>query len=445
MSKKYFGTDGIRGRVGTDPMTPEFAMRLGFAAGKVLGNDSSRTILIGKDTRRSGYMLEAAMQAGLIAAGAEARLLGPIPTPGVAYLTRAAGAAAGVVISASHNPHYDNGVKFFSAQGEKLSDAVEHAIEAALDEPMPVAEPALLGRASRQADAGAQYLEFVRTTVPNGFSLSGQHIVLDCAHGAAYKLAPELFLELGAQVSTIGTSPNGFNINDACGSTHPEALRAEVRARRATLGIAFDGDGDRVLLVDAEGELLDGDDLLHILARHWQQQGRLRGPVVGTLMTNIGLELALSQHGIAFERANVGDRYVHQRLNDTGGVLGGEASGHILCLDRSGTGDAMIAALQALEAIAATGQDAKSWREALVRYPQKTINVRVARDARSVLAKPEVLAAKTQAEARLSGQGRLVLRASGTEPLIRITVEAASSELVEAVAKAVAEAVSSAA
>lgn len=446
MSRKYFGTDGIRGRVGVDPMTPEFAMRLGYAAGKVLCSGDRRVVLIGKDTRRSGYMLEAAMQAGLIAAGAEARLLGPIPTPGVAHLTRAAGAAAGVVISASHNPHHDNGVKFFSAQGEKLADAVEAAIEEALEQPMPIAEPEQLGRASRQADAGERYLDFVRASVPAGFSLAGQRLVLDCAHGAAYRLAPMLFNALGAEVQTIGATPNGFNINEGCGSTHPDALRAAVRQHDATLGIAFDGDGDRVLLVDATGELLDGDDLLHILAVHWKHTNRLRGPVVGTLMTNIGLELALARHGIGFERANVGDRYVHQRLHDTGGVLGGEASGHILCLDRSGTGDAMIAALQVLEALAASEQDAAHWRSSLVRYPQKTINVRFAGgSAKTVLASAAVQQARAAAESRLSGQGRLVLRASGTEPVIRVTVEAPSPELVDEVAKAVANAVSSAA
>lgn len=444
MSKKYFGTDGIRGRVGTEPMTPDFAMRLGYAAGQVLCQGPNKTVLIGKDTRRSGYMIEAAMQAGLIAAGAEARLLGPIPTPGVAYLTRASGAAAGVVISASHNPHYDNGVKFFSAYGEKLIDATEHAIEAALEAPFRTAEPEQLGRASRQSDAGDLYLQFVRSVVPSGFSLQGRRIVLDCAHGATYKLAPLLFQSLGAEVHCIGNAPDGFNINAGVGSTHPEALQAAVREHQAELGIAFDGDGDRVLLVDAEGVLLDGDDLLHILAVTWKTAQRLRGPVVGTLMTNIGLERALARHDIGFERAKVGDRYVHQRLLETGGVLGGEASGHILCLDQSGTGDAMIAALLVLEALAQSGQSAAEWRRSWQRFPQQTINVRI-KNAATVLNLPVVQHAKAAAEAALQDKGRLVLRASGTEPLIRVTVEAESESLVEAVAQALAEAVSSAA
>jgi phosphoglucosamine mutase len=445
MSKKnFFGTDGIRGRVGEAPITPEFAMRLGQAAGAVLVREAGGMVVIGKDTRRSGYMLETALQAGLIAAGADVRLLGPMPTPGVAHLTQAIGACAGIVISASHNPHHDNGFKFFSARGEKLADAVEAAIEAALVDAPAMVAPERLGRAKRMTDADDRYLAFVAASVPAGFRLDGVRIVLDCAHGATYKLAPRLFSQLGASVTAIGVAPDGLNINRDVGSTAPAALQAEVRAQRADLGIAFDGDGDRVLFVDAGGELLDGDDLLHILAVEWQRSGRLRGPVVGTLMTNMALELKLAGHGVAFSRANVGDRYVHQRLHESGGVLGGEASGHVLCLDRSGTGDAMIASLQVLECLAASRRSAEDWRRAMPRFPQRTINVRYANGARP-LEHAGVQGARAEAESALAGRGRLVLRASGTEPVIRVTVEADDAALVERVAQSVASAVSSAA
>lgn len=445
MSKKqYFGTDGIRGHVGEAPITPEFAMRLGHAAGSVLASRDDGVVVIGKDTRRSGYMLEAALQAGLIASGADVRLLGPMPTPGVAHLTQAIGACAGVVISASHNPHHDNGFKFFSSRGEKLADAVEVAIEAALAGTLPMVAPERLGRARRMTDADERYLAFLAASVPAAFRLDGLRVVLDCAHGATYKLAPQLFAQFGAAVTAIGVQPDGLNINRGVGSTDPAALRAEVLAQRADLGIAFDGDGDRVLFVDAEGELLDGDDLLHILAVEWQRSGRLQGPVVGTLMTNMALELKLASHGVGFARANVGDRHVHQRLHESGGVLGGEASGHVLCLDRSGTGDAMIAALQVLECLDSSRRSAREWREAMPRFPQMTINVRYANGARP-LESGEVQGARAEAEAVLGGRGRLVLRASGTEPVIRVTVEADDAALVERVAKSVAGAVSSAA
>jgi phosphoglucosamine mutase len=444
MSKKtWFGTDGIRGHVGTTPITAEFALRLGHAAGRVLAKAEGGVVVIGKDTRRSGYMLESALEAGLISAGADVRLLGPMPTPGVAHLTQAIGACAGIVISASHNPHHDNGFKFFSGKGEKLGDAVEHAIEAALAEDMTTVDPARLGSAARMNDADARYLGFVASTVPGDFRLDGLRLVLDCAHGATYKLAPRLFAQFGAVVSAIGVAPDGLNINRGVGSTEPAALQAAVREHGADLGIAFDGDGDRVLFVDAEGQLLDGDDLLHILASVWQASGRLRGPVVGTLMTNMALELKLAEQGIGFSRANVGDRYVHQRLHETGGVLGGEASGHVLCLDRSGTGDAMIAALQVLNALAASGRSAAEWRVAMPRFPQQTINVRYANGAKP-LEHAGVHSARVEAEQALAGRGRLVLRASGTEPVIRVTVEADDPALVQRVAQAVAAAVSSA-
>jgi phosphoglucosamine mutase len=444
MSKKsWFGTDGIRGHVGTPPITAEFALRLGHAAGRVLAKSDGGVVVIGKDTRRSGYMLESALEAGLISAGADVRLLGPMPTPGVAHLTRAIGACAGIVISASHNPHHDNGFKFFSGKGEKIGDEVEHAIEAALAEAMTTVDPARLGRAARMNDADERYLGFVGSSVPAGFRLDGLRIVLDCAHGATYKLAPRLFSQLGASVTAIGIAPDGLNINRGVGSTEPAALQAAVREQGADLGIAFDGDGDRVMFVDAEGQLLDGDDLLHILASEWQRSGRLRGPVVGTLMTNMALELKLAGQGIGFSRASVGDRYVHQRLHETGGVLGGEASGHVLCLDRAGTGDALIAALQVLHALSTSARSAADWRAAMPRFPQQTINVRYANGAKP-LAHPAVATARAEAEQTLAGRGRLVLRASGTEPLIRVTVEADDAALVQRVAQAVAAAVSSA-
>jgi phosphoglucosamine mutase len=442
--KQYFGTDGIRGHVGETPITAEFALRLGNAAGRVLMQGAQRTVLIGKDTRLSGYMLEAGLQAGLIAAGANAQLLGPIPTPGVAHLVRQTGACAGIVISASHNPHHDNGFKFFSAAGEKLADSVELAIEAALAGEFCNAVPDQLGKASRMLDAGARYLDFCRASVPADFRLHGLRVVLDCAHGATYKLAPQLFAALGAEVQCIGAAPDGLNINQGCGSTHPQSLQAAVLEYRADLGIAFDGDGDRVMLVDAAGELLDGDDLLHILGCDWKQSGRLSGPVVGTLMTNYALEKRMAESGIAFERANVGDRFVHERLMALGGILGGEASGHILCLDRAGTGDAMVSALQVLEALQRSGRSAADWRAALPRFPQRTINVRIERGARP-LAAASVQAERERIEQVLRGRGRVVLRASGTEPVVRVTVEAERIDEVEKLASSLAEAVSSAA
>jgi phosphoglucosamine mutase len=441
--RQFFGTDGIRGHVGEPPITAEFALRLGNAAGRVLMQGAQRTVLIGKDTRLSGYMLEAGLQAGLIAAGANAQLLGPIPTPGVAHLVRQTGACAGIVISASHNPHHDNGYKFFSAVGEKLADAVETAIEEALAAEFLNAPPAELGKASRMLDAGARYLDFCRTSAPADFHLQGRRVVLDCAHGATYKLAPQLFAALGAEVHSIGVAPDGLNINQDCGTTHPQSLQAAVLEYRADFGIAFDGDGDRVMLVDASGALLDGDDLLHILGLTWQKSGRLEGPIVGTLMTNYALEKCFADAGIAFERANVGDRFVHERLIARAGVLGGEASGHILCLDRAGTGDAMISALQVLEALQLSGRSASEWRAALPRFPQRTINVRIARGARP-LADATVQAERTRIENLLQGRGRVVLRASGTEPLVRVTIEAQNPSEVEVLASRLAEVVSSA-
>jgi len=430
MGRKYFGTDGIRGRVGQGPISPDFMLRLGRAAGRVLGNGKAATVVIGKDTRISGYMFESALEAGLVAAGADVRMLGPMPTPAVAYLTRSMRADAGIVISASHNPHEDNGIKFFSAQGEKLADEVEEAIEHELDQPFTTVASDLLGKVVRVEDALTRYAEFCKTCVPDNFSLRGLCLAVDCAHGATYQVAPKVFSELGAEVSTIGAAPDGLNINRGVGSMHPEAIQAHVLASGADLGIAFDGDGDRVLLVDSHGRLLDGDAMIYVLARDWQESGRLRGPVVGTLMTNFALEQALADLGIEFIRAKVGDRFVHQALVERGGMLGGEASGHLLCLDRATTGDAIVAALQVLEVLLRRRWSLAAATAEYRPLPQQTVNVRIAAGARPLDA-PVVRAARREAEAKLAGKGRLVLRPSGTEPVVRITVESADEALVE--------------
>ncbi len=439
--RTYFGTDGIRGQVGQFPITAEFALRLGRAAGTVLAplaGDGS--ILIGKDTRRSGYMLESALEAGLSAAGATVRLLGPLPTPAVAYLTRALGASAGIVISASHNPHSDNGIKFFSAVGEKLGDAVEAAIEAELERAFSTVAPERLGKALRLDDAAQRYLDFCRSTVPAEFSLAGLRIVVDTANGANYRVGPQLFAGFGADVVAIAARPDGLNINADCGTTHPEALIAAVRDERADLGIAFDGDGDRLMMVDSDGRLADGDDLLYLLACDFQAGGRLRGPVVGTVMTNFGIETALAKRGIAFERAAVGDRYVHQALVAGGGVLGGEASGHLLCLDRASTGDALVNALQVLDVLRRDGRRLAERLTEINRYPQKTVNVRVS-GGRALVDSPAVIEARRSVERELAGGGRVVLRASGTEPVVRVTIEAAELAQVERLSETLADAV----
>ena len=447
MSRKYFGTDGIRGRVGTSPIAADFVLRLGNALGRVLcekAGGARPVVVIGKDTRISGYMFEAALEAGLVAAGADVQLMGPMPTPAVAFLTRTLGADAGIVISASHNPHYDNGIKFFSAEGEKLDDATELAIEAAIDAPFFTAESEKLGKAIRTRDAVGRYMEFCKASVPRRFDLKGLKVVLDCAHGATYHIAPLLFRELGADVITIGAEPNGVNINDGVGSMHVESLAAKVRETGAHLGIAFDGDGDRVLMADANGVPVDGDELIYLLARDWQASGRLRGPVVGTLMTNYGLERALAKLEIPFVRTKVGDRYVHQALVEGNAVLGGEASGHLLCLDRTTTGDAIIAALQVLEALRRRRQTLRDALDGLTMLPQKTINVKLANGAKPTEA-PSVQAALMQAQAAVSGRGRAFLRPSGTEPVVRVTVEADDDALVKSTLETLADAVRAAA
>ena len=445
MTKKYFGTDGIRGRVGVSPITPDFVMRLGYAAGRVLTANAAKvgshpTVLIGKDTRISGYMLEAALEAGLSAAGVDIFLTGPMPTPAVAYLTRALRAQAGIVISASHNPFEDNGIKFFSSLGTKLGDDIEHAIEAELDNPMHVMESAKLGKARRINDAAGRYIEFCKSTFPNQLDLRGLKIVLDCAHGATYHVAPPVFHELGAEIITIGCTPDGLNINENVGSTHPKALQAAVIANKADLGIAFDGDGDRVMMVDNFGQLLDGDQLLYIIALAQKQNGTLQGGVAGTLMTNLALEHALHQQNIPFARANVGDRYVLELLNERGWQLGGENSGHILTLDKHSSGDGIIAALQVLYALKVSKKTLSDMSAALVLYPQILINVRTAKNF-DFKNNKEVLIALQLAEVELGDSGRVLLRASGTEPKIRVMVEGQHREQVKRLAENIANAV----
>ncbi|MGM0766404.1 MAG: phosphoglucosamine mutase [Pseudomonadota bacterium] len=421
--RKYFGTDGIRGRVGEYPITPDFMLHLGWAAGQAFKRDGQRnSVLIGKDTRISGYMFESALEAGLSAAGVDVKLLGPMPTPAIAYLTRTFRASAGIVISASHNPHHDNGIKFFSANGTKLDDALEAEIERWLDEPIRVCESSDLGKAFRVDDAPGRYVEFCKSTVPNEFTLEGTHIVLDCAHGATYHVAPKVFRELGARVSVIGADPDGLNINKDVGSTHLEALKRTVLEKKADLGIAFDGDGDRVLMVDRDGTEVDGDELLYVIASQRQAAGTLQGGVVGTLMTNLGVELALKEQGIAFERAKVGDRYVMERLLSHGWLLGGEGSGHMVIRDCTSTGDGIVSALQVLLAVRRSGKTLAEVRQGMSKLPQKMINVRV--DKRfDPLAREDIASAVRKAESHLGETGRVLLRASGTEPLIRVMTE----------------------
>lgn len=438
MSRKYFGTDGIRGLVGEFPITPDFVMKLGWAAGKVLAKQGTRKVLIGKDTRISGYMLESALEAGLSAAGIKAVLLGPMPTPAVAYLTRAFRAEAGVVISASHNPYYDNGIKFFSQDGTKLPDEVELEIEAELDQPMSCVESAKLGKASRIDDAPGRYIEYCKSSFPGELSLDGLKIVLDCAHGATYHIAPSVFRELGADVVVIGCSPDGLNINAGVGSTEPEALVARVLAEQADLGIAFDGDGDRVMMVDQTGYLIDGDEIIYMIARDQRAQGKLTGGVVGTLMSNLGLELALQELDVPFCRAKVGDRYVMEMLKERGWRLGGENSGHVIHLDHATTGDGIVAALQVLQAMMHQGCDLQTLRLGMRKFPQVLVNVRFTA-SQDPTQDADVLAEVAAAEAELAGRGRVLLRKSGTEPLIRVMVEGEDAVLVNGLAQRIAD------
>jgi phosphoglucosamine mutase len=430
VAKKYFGTDGIRGRVGDYPVTADFMLKLGWAAGRVLGsNGGGDRVIIGKDTRISGYMFESALEAGLSAAGVDVRLLGPMPTPAIAYLTRTLHACAGIVISASHNAYADNGIKFFSGEGTKLPDDVEHAIEAELDKPMVTVESHRLGKAERVPDAAGRYIEFCKSTIPLTLSLKGLKIVVDCANGATYQVAPSVFDELGAEVVAIGVDPDGLNINQDCGSTQPDLLREIVLDNKADLGVALDGDGDRVIMVDHEGNLVDGDELLFIIATSRQKEGALSGGVVGTLMSNLGLEHALQSRDIAFSRANVGDRYVLEQLKKSSSLIGGESSGHIICLDRTTTGDGIVSALQVLAAMVKSGKSLHELKAGMKKYPQRMINVpvtgKVNLDDSSV-----VQDAVKSAEQRLAGRGRVLLRPSGTEPLVRVMVEGEDAQQV---------------
>ena len=443
MSKKYFGTDGIRGRVGEHPVTPQFVMHLGYAAGKVLAGSSDMRgerigVLIGKDTRISGYMLESALEAGLIAAGVDVYLAGPVPTPAVAYLTRALRLQTGIVISASHNPFEDNGIKFFSSSGAKLPDETERAIEAELDNPMQTNSSDGLGKAKRIDDAGGRYIEFCKSTFPAEMNLRGMKIVVDSAHGATYHIARHVFHELGADVIAIGAQPDGKNINDGYGATAPANLQKAVIEHKADIGIALDGDGDRLIMVDSSGQLYDGDQLLYVIARHRQLQGKLNGGVVGTLMTNLAFEHAMQRFGISFLRAKVGDRYVMELLQQQGWQLGGENSGHIICLDKHSTGDGIVSALQVLHALRANGQSLAEAAGDLHMYPQVLINVRVTGKAAGLLDIQAVKDAVIEAERKLDGKGRVLLRPSGTEPLLRVMVEGEDGELVRKCADGIA-------
>ncbi|MDD5181230.1 MAG: phosphoglucosamine mutase [Gallionellaceae bacterium] len=451
MSRKYFGTDGVRGRVGEHPITPEFVMHLGYSAGKVLAAADWHLaqcehpgVLIGKDTRISGYMLESALQAGLIAAGVDVYLAGPVPTPAVAYLTRALRLQAGIVISASHNPFEDNGIKFFSGMGAKLPDETERAIEAGLDKPIVTMPSARLGKAKRLDDAAGRYIEFCKSSFPYDLDLRGLKLVVDCAHGAAYHIARHVFHELGADVVAIGVQPDGKNINDGYGATAPANLQQAVREHHADLGIALDGDGDRLVMVDAEGALYDGDQLLYIIAKHRHAQGMLKGGVVGTLMTNLAFEHAIQRLGVPFARARVGDRYVMELLQQQGWQLGGENSGHIICLDRHTTGDGIISALQVLHALRANQQTLVQAADGLTLYPQVLLNVRIAKGM-DCTAHASVLATVAAAEAALAGRGRVLLRPSGTEPLLRVMVEGEDAAAVRHWAETIAQAVREAA
>ncbi|MDQ3206278.1 MAG: phosphoglucosamine mutase [Pseudomonadota bacterium] len=443
MSRRYFGTDGIRGRVGEGVISADFVLRLGNAYGHVLKRNEWRkpVVIIGKDTRISNYMFEAALEAGLVAAGVDVQLMGPMPTPAVAHLTRSLRADGGIVISASHNPHFDNGIKFFSEKGEKLDDETELAIEAALDKPFSTVPSEQLGKALRTRDAIGRYLEACKSSVPRRFDLGGMRIAMDCANGATYQLGPLVLRELGARVEAIGVEPSGLNINDGVGSTHPESVVEHLRRTGSDLGIAFDGDGDRVLFVDDAGQVRDGDDLLYVLATDWLRSGRLRGPVVGTLMTNYGLERAFGEMGIGFVRAKVGDRYVHQELIAHDAVLGGEASGHLLCLDRVSTGDGIISALQVLEVLHRNGTTLRAALEGLTKVPQKTVNVRYDAAAGRPVEAASVQAALAHAQAAVAGRGRAFLRPSGTEPVVRVTVEADDDQLMQSTLDRLADAV----
>ena len=438
MARKYFGTDGIRGKVGEPPITADFLLKLGWAAGQVFSNEGHNFVLVGKDTRISGYMFESALEAGLTAAGVDIHLLGPMPTPGIAYLTRTLRASAGIVISASHNPYYDNGVKFFSVQGTKLPDDIEEKIEQYIDAPMTTVDSSKLGKARRLNDAAGRYIEFCKASIPTRLEFSGMKIVVDCAHGATYHIAPHVLRELGADVIVIGAEPNGLNINEGCGATKPDKLVASVLENKADFGIALDGDGDRLVMVDHKGEVVDGDELIFIIAKSRQDAGKISGPVVGTLMTNLGMEYGLKTLGLELLRAKVGDRYVLEMLSEHNGILGGENSGHIICLDRTTTGDGIIAALQVMAEMHDSGRTLNELKSGMQKYPQVLVNVKTAKKMTSE-AEAMIQKAVKSVEAKLGDKGRVLLRASGTEPLIRVMVEGEDASVVENFAQQLAE------
>lgn len=444
MKKAFFGTDGIRGRVGEYPITPDFVLKLGWAAGKVFAQEGSHhTVLIGKDTRISGYMFESALEAGLSAAGVNTQMLGPMPTPAIAYLTRTFRAQAGIVISASHNPYYDNGIKFFSPEGTKLPDDIELQIEAQLDQPMTTVDSARLGKAGRIGDAAGRYIEFCKATIPSHIDFDGIKLVVDCAHGSTYHIAPHVFEELGAEVIKIGVSPNGLNINEGVGATKPDKLRETVLAEGAHFGVALDGDGDRLIMVDHLGEIVDGDELIYIIACARLNAGLLRGPVIGTLMSNLGMEHALAKLGVELKRAAVGDRYVMELMQQYDSILGGEGSGHIICRDRVSTGDGIVAALQVMAELWQSGKTLHELKQGMEKYPQKLINVRT-KEKINVASVPAIVAAQADVERELGDSGRVLLRPSGTEPLIRVMVEGRDLALVEKSAQHLADVVSQA-
>ena len=440
MNKKFFGTDGIRGTVGEYPITPDFVLKLGWATGRVFGSNTDANVVIGKDTRISGYMFESALEAGLSASGANTQLVGPMPTPAIAYLTRTFRARAGIVISASHNAYYDNGIKFFSTAGVKLPDEVELAIEHELGREMSTVSSSKIGKASRLKDAAGRYIEFCKSTIPASMDFSGMKIVVDCAHGATYHIAPYVFEELGAEIVTIGCEPNGTNINERCGTTNPALLQQKVLSESADLGIAFDGDGDRVIMVDAQGEIVEGDELLYIIARSRLKENQLRGPVIGTLMTNLGLEHALSELGISMKRAAVGDRYVLEMIQTHESSLGGENSGHIICNDRTTTGDGIVAGLQVLAEVRRSQKSLHALKAGMVKYPQSLVNVQV-RERADVSKIDCIQSAKIEVENILGSNGRVLLRSSGTEPLVRVMVEGRELEQVDQLANRLAEVV----
>lgn len=442
-ARKYFGTDGIRGKVGESLINPMFVMQLGWAIGTTLGKDLGGKVLVGKDTRVSGYMLEAALEAGLSAAGMHTRLLGPMPTPAIAYLTRTLRAKAGIVLSASHNPYYDNGLKIFSADGFKLPDEVELAIEAQLERPMACVDSAQLGKAKRVGDAPGRYIEFCKSMVPSPITFEGIKIVVDCANGATYHVAPDVFSELGAEVIELGTDPDGFNINERSGSTHPDIMKTIVLAEKADFGIAFDGDGDRVIMVDHKGEVVDGDELLFITAQNLQHHKLLSGGIVGTLMSNLGFEQALASLAIPFQRTQVGDRYVMGALKELGWHLGGEASGHLVNLNLTTTGDGIISALQVVRAVVEQQKDLHTLKQGMTKFPQRLINVRV--DSKVDITMPSIQQAVQDAEAQLANKGRVLLRESGTEPLVRVMVEGEQDDQVSQLAEQLAGVVEAAA